>query len=232
MPSRWSGAAHGVRRSGAANGVRIDLAPLAPLALLALVALVMGCAAPTVPSASPSGAIGVPATSSPTSSGPATSGPATSPAPAPIVVDLTLLALLPVQVDGVTLEPAPEAAAAMTADAYLGISTSAIAVGIVATGSASGDDFASVSVVRLRSGVYSEAFFEAWRQAYDAAACAPAGGVAGHRQQVIGTHVVEVTLCTGGARTLHVHLSGDILISITTVGARGFGGLVLAGLRE
>ena len=232
MPSRWSGAAHGVRRSGAANGVRIDLAPLAPLALLALVALVMGCAAPTVPSASPSGAIGVPATSSPTSSAPATSGPATSPAPAPIVVDLTLLALLPVQVDGVTLKPAPEAAAAMTADAYLGISTSAIAVGIVATGSASGDDFASVSVVRLRSGVYSEAFFEAWRQAYDAAACAPAGGVAGHRQQVIGTHVVEVTLCTGGARTLHVHLSGDILISITTVGARGFGGLVLAGLRE
>ena len=241
MPSRWSGAAHGVRRSGAANGVRIDLAPLALLAL-ALVALVMGCAAPTVPSASPSGAIGVPATSSPTSSGPATSsptssgpatsGPATSPAPAPIVVDLTLLALLPVQVDGVTLKPAPEAAAAMTADAYLGISTSAIAVGIVATGSALGDDFASVSVVRLRSGVYSEAFFEAWRQAYDAAACAPAGGVAGHRQQVIGTHVVEVTLCTGGARTLHVHLSGDILISITTVGARGFGGLVLAGLRE
>lgn len=232
MPSRWSGAAHGVRRSGAANGVRTDLAMLA---LLALLAAIMGCAAPTaptVPSASPAGAIGVPATSGPATSGPATSGPATSPAPAPIVVDPTLLALLPVQVDGVTLKPAPEAAAAMTADAYLGISTSAIAVGIVATGSASGDDFASVSVVRLRPGVYSATFFEAWRQAYDAAACAPAGGVTGHRQQVIGTHLVEVTLCTGGARTLHVHLSGDILISITTVGARGFGGLVLAGLRE
>ena len=60
----------------------------------------------------------------------------------------------------------------------------------------------------------------------------PAGGVTGHRQQVIGAHTVEVTLCTGGARTLHVHLAGDILISITTVGDRGFGDLVLAGLRE
>ena len=233
-PSRASGAGHGVRRSGAGHGVRADLA------LVALLAAIMGCGgptAPTVPSASPSGAIGVPATSGLATAGPAigvpaTSGPATSPTPAPIVVDPTLLALLPAQVDGVTLKPAPEAAAAMTADAHLGISTSAIAVGIVATGSASGDDFASVSVVRLRPGVYSEAFFEAWQQAYDAAACAPAGGVAGHRQQVIGTHMVEVTLCAGGARTLHVHLSGDILISITTVGARGFGGLVLAGLRE
>ena len=218
-PSRASGAGHAVRRSGAGRGVRADLA------LVALLAAIMGCGgptAPTVPSASPSGAIGVPATS----------GPATSPTPAPIVVDPTLLALLPVQVDGVALKPAPEAAAAMTADVYLGISTSAIAVGIVATGSASGDDFASVSVVRLRPGVYSDAFFKAWRQAYDAAACAPAGGVAGHRQQVLGTHMVEVTLCAGGARTLHAHLSGDILISITTVGARGFGDLVLAGLRE
>jgi len=148
------------------------------------------------------------------------------------VVDPTLLALLPAQVDGVALKPAPEAAAEMTADAQLGISASAIAVGIVATGGGTGADLASVSVVRLRRDVYSEAFFEAWRQAYDAAACAPAGGVASHRQQVIGTHMVEVTLCTGGARTLHVHLSGDILISITTVGARGFGDLVLAGLRE
>ena len=220
------------RRSAAAHGVR---AALGAVALVALLGTIMGCAAPTeptVPSASPAGAIGVPATSSPTSSGPANSGQATSQTPAPIVVDPTLLALLPVEVDGVTLKPAPEAAAAMTADAYLGMSASAIAVGIVATGSASGDDFASVNVVRLRPGVYSEPFFEAWQQAYDAAACAPAGGVTGHRQQVIGTHMVEVTLCAGGARTLHAHLSGDILISITTVGARGFGGLVLAGLRE
>ena len=185
-----------------------------------------------MPSASPSGAVGVPATSGPVTSA-TPQPPATSaPPPAPIVVDLTLLALLPAQVDGVALKPAPEAAVEMTADANLGTSASAIAVGIVATGSATGDDLASVSVVRLRPGVYSEAFFEAWRQSYDAAACALADGVASHRRQVIGAHTVEVTLCTGGARTLHVHLAGDILISITTVGDRGYGDLVLAGLRE
>ena len=212
------------------------------LGAVALVALIAACGAPTAPT-SPSGAVDVPATSGPVTSSPSpASGPVTSatlpppatsaPPPATIVVDPTLLALLPAEVDGVTFEPAPEAAAKMTADADLGISASAIAVGIVATGSATGDDFASVSVVRLRPGVYSEAFVEAWRQSYDAAACALADGVASHRRQVIGAHTVEVTLCTGGARTLHVHLAGDILISITTVGDRGYGDLVLAGLRE
>ncbi len=156
----------------------------------------------------------------------------TSASIAPLVVDPALLVLLPAQVDGIALKPSAEAAGQMTADASLAASASAIAVGIVATGSATGDDFASASVVRLRPGIYSEAFFDDWRKSYDAAACAPAGGVASHRQQVIGAHTVQVTLCTGGARTLHVHLAGDILISITAVGDRRFGDLVLAGLRE
>lgn len=203
----------------------------AALGAVALVATIVACGAPTVsslPSASPSGAVGVPATSGPLTDPP----PATSASIAPIVVDPTLLALLPARVDGVVLEPAADAAGEMTADPSLAASASAIAVGVVATGNATGDDFASASVVRLRPGIYSEAFFQDWRQSYDAAACAPAGGVASHRQQVIGAHTVEVTLCTGGARTLHVHLAGDILISITAVGDRGFGDLVLAGLRE
>ena len=240
-PSRGS-APPGPCAARAVHAVRAVRTALGAVALVVLLAAIAGCGGPTeptVPSASPSGAIGVPATSAPATPGSATPSPATSSSPAtsappsaPIVVDPTLLALLPAQVDGVALKPAPEAAVEMTADAYLGISASAIAVGIVATGSATGDDFASVSVVRLRPGVYSEAFFEAWRQSYDAAACALADGVASHRRQVIGAHTVEVTLCTGGARTLHVHLAGDLLISITTVGDRGFGDLVLAGLRE
>ena len=241
MPSRGSGAPAPSGVSCAARAVRAALGAVAPVALPALVAMIAGCGPPTastVPSSPPSGAVGVPATSGPATPSSATPSPATSPPPAssasiaPIVVDPTLLALLPAQVDGVALKPAPETAAEMTADADLGTSASAIAVGIVATGGATGGDFASVSVVRLRPGVYSEAFFEAWRQSYDAAACAPAGGVASHRQRVIGANPVEVTVCAGGARTLHVHLAGDVLISVTTVGARGFGDLVLAGLRE
>ena len=94
------------------------------------------------------------------------------------------------------------------------------------------NDLAVSTVVRLRPGVFSEAFYGDWRRAYDEAACAQAGGVSSHVQQVIGAHTVEVTLCSQGARTYHTHLKGDLLVSITAVGDRRFGDLVMAGLRE
>ena len=182
---------------------------------------------PSVPLGSPSGAIGVPATSEPQ-----TGQPSASASRAGAVVDPALLAILPAQVVGIALVPAADVAAGLTADPSLAASASAIAVGVVATGTATSDDFASVSVVRLRPGIYSETFFADWRGSYDAAACAPAGGVASHRQQVIGAREIEVALCSGGARTLHVRLAGDVLVSITSVGAGGFGDLVMAGLHE
>ena len=131
------------------------------------------------------------------------------------------------------MQLAAEAAAAMMGDPELGRSASAIAVGmVVAAGDSRGGDLAVSSVVRLRPGVFSDAFYGDWRRAYDEAACAQAGGVASHVQQVIGPHTVEVTVCAQGARTYHTHLAGDILVSITAVGDRKFGDLVMAGLRE
>ena len=91
---------------------------------------------------------------------------------------------------------------------------------------------AITTVVRLRPGVYDSDFFTHWRDAYDKAACEPAGGVSSHVQQVIGRHAVEVTLCGQGARTYHAHLAGDTLVSVTAVGERKFGDLVMGGLRE
>ena len=81
------------------------------------------------------------------------------------------------------MQPAADAAATMITDASLAQSASALAVGTVAAGNASGGDFATSTVVQLRPGVYSDAFYAAWRAAYDAAACAPAGGVSSHMQQ-------------------------------------------------
>ena len=221
---------------------------LAGLAANALIILVAACGSPTVsvspPSVAPSGAIGAPATSGPVTdpppatSGPASSGPATDPPPAisgsiaPIVVDPTLLAVLPAQVDGVALASAPSAATEMITDAGLASSASGVAVAVAATGTATTDDFASVTVVRLRPGIFSEPFFAEWRRSYDEAGCAPAGGVAGHARQVIGARTVEVTTCAGGARILHVHLPGDVLVSIIAVGDRRLGDLVMTGLRE
>jgi hypothetical protein len=209
----------------------------AALAVAALVTTFVACGAPSVTSpasasspalAFPTGAIDQPATS-----GPETDPPlATSASDAPLVIDPTLLAILPAQVDGVAIVPAPDAADAMIADPSLRASASAIAVAVVATGNAASDDIASVSVVRLRPGIFSPSFFEAWRGSYDEAACAPAGGVASHSQDVIGTRTVETASCTGGARTMHVHLAGDVLVSITAVGDHRLGDLVMAGLRE
>ena len=153
--------------------------------------------------------------------------------PGPLVVDVQLLKILPAGVAGITMQPSPESAANMAADASLARSASALAVGVVvAAGGSRGDDLAVSSVIRLRPGVYSDAFYGQWRQAYDAAACEPAGGVASHVQQLIGSHTVEVTVCSQGARTYQTHLAGDILVSITAVGDRKFGDLVMAGLRQ
>ena len=150
----------------------------------------------------------------------------------PLVVDARLLGILPASVAGIALKPSPDAAANMIGDASLATSASAIAVGaVVAAGNSRSDDLAISTVIRLRPGVYSDTFYAQWRSAYDAAACEPAGGVSSHVQQLIGPHVVEVAVCAGGARTYHTHLAGDVLVSITAVGDRKFGDLVMAGLR-
>lgn len=151
----------------------------------------------------------------------------------PLVVDPLLLAILPKSVAGVALQPSPETAAGMISNADLAMSASAVAVGVVVVaGNSKGDDLAVSTVVRLRPGVYTQDFFDQWRHAYDAAACAPAGGVSSHIRQLIGLHTVEVTVCGQGARTYNTHLAGDILVSVTAVGDRKFGDLVMAGLRE
>lgn len=151
----------------------------------------------------------------------------------PLVVDPRLLAILPAQVDGIAMQPSPETAAGMITDPTLGQSASAVAVGaVIAPGDSGNDDLAISTVVQLRPGVWSDDFFRGWRQAYDEAACAPAGGVSSAARQAVGPRTVDVTVCVGGARTYHVHLAGDVLVSITAVGDRMYGDLVMAGLRE
>ena len=149
---------------------------------------------------------------------------------APLVVDPRLLAILPERVAGVAISASPDTANGMISDPLLQASASAIVVG--AAIDPAGLDLAIASVIQLRPGVYTATFFEGWRAAYDAAACARAGGVSSHVSQVLGARRVDVAVCTQGARTYHVHLAGDIIVSITAAGDRMFGNLVMAGLRE
>jgi len=213
--------------------------------VLLILALAVGGCAPTTPSAT-AGAVGsagspttslLPAASNPGDAAPS-SGAALTSAPTPgssgaLVVDPGLLAVLPAAVDGVALSPSPETAAGMAGDADLARSASGVAVAMAVAPGASatgGGDLVVTSVVRLRPGVFTDAFYAGWRSAYDEAACAQAGGVSGHAQVRIAARTVDEASCTGGARTAHVHLDGDILVSLTAVGDPGFSDQLLAGL--
>jgi hypothetical protein len=213
---------------------------LVGLAAVMLVGLVAGCqSAPILEAPTSSIATAMPSPSAPPSATPTPTPTAASPSLTPsatsdaIVVDPDLLWILPEQVDGVPIEPSPETASQMIAEPTLRTTASALMVGMaIAPGASGADDLAVATVVKLRPGVFDDAFFSGWRRAYDEAACAQAGGVGGHDRRTIGAHAVDVTLCTGGAQTYHVHLDGDIIVSITAAGERRFGELVLAGLRE
>jgi hypothetical protein len=156
-----------------------------------------------------------------------------SPSLQPIVVDPTLLSILPASVDGISMQAASDTATRMTQDPALAASTSALEVGaVIAAGSSRTEDLAVASVIHLRPGVYTDAFYAAWRREYDEAACAPAGGVLSRSQQVIGVRSVAVTVCSQGARTYQTYLGGDVLVSVTSVGDRRLGERVMAGLRQ
>jgi hypothetical protein len=151
-----------------------------------------------------------------------------------IAIDPNLLAVLPTQVDGVPLEADAATAADVTGDPALARSASALGVAIaIAPGASATADLAVVWVVQLRPGVFNEAFFRNWRDTYDQAACAAAGGVDGHAQTVIAGRETRIGTCAGGVRTYHIHLvDRDLLVSITAAGERRFGELVAAGLTE
>jgi hypothetical protein len=152
-----------------------------------------------------------------------------------IVVDAGLLRVLPRAIDGVALDPDPATAAQIAADPSLAGSAQALAVALaIRPGTSAGDDLAIASVIRLREGVFSDAWFETWRSTYDKGACDVAGGIDGTPKQVtIAGRTVFIGTCAGDAQTYHVHLADPTLIvSITAAGPGHFGELVMAGLAE
>jgi hypothetical protein len=151
-----------------------------------------------------------------------------------IVVDEGLLDVLPAQVAGIDLVGDPDTAAAIASDPDLAATASAIAVAFaIAPGDSGSEDLAVISVVQLRPGVFDDAFYRSWRDTYDAAACAPAGGVTGNAQAEIGGHESYIGTCGQGAFTYHVYLEDlDRFVSITSVGERRLGEQVVAGIRE
>ena len=198
--------------------------------LLAVVAT--GCAGP-VESAIPSATTAASPSPAGSASEPSATGSA-SPSGPTIVVDDRLLDVLPAQVDGIDLVSDPATAAGIASDPALATTASAIAVALaVAPDASTGDDIAVVSVVQLRPDVFGDAWYRAWRDTYDDAACAAAGGVTGNAQAEIGGHDTYIGTCVQGAFTYHVYLEDlDRLVSITSAGDRRLGERIVSGLGE
>ena len=130
----------------------------------------------------------------------------------------------------------PLSASQIADDPSLAGSAQAIAVALAIRpgSSTSEDDLAIASVILLRPGVFSEAWFRDWRSTYDVAACDVAGGVQGEPiQTTIGGHLVYVATCAGDARTYHRFLAGrSLVVSVTAAGPSRFGELLMAGIAE
>jgi hypothetical protein len=187
--------------------------------------------APTAPTAPPQ-----PTPAPSVSDAPVASAPSGSSSPsAGAAVDPTLLAVLPAEIEGQALRPDAETAAEIAATDDLAPDVEAIAVGLyIAAGTSNAEDLAIVNVVRLRPGVFGDAWYRSWRSTYDEGACQVAGGVSpGAVQSTIAEHETHIGTCQGGVHTYHVRLvDPDRVISITAAGEGRFGERVVAGLTE
>ena len=200
--------------------------------------LLAGCGS-TAPSGSASPGSVAPATVAPPAAGsPSSPVPSTSVPSGPTVdadPDLITIAAS----DRIRLTYDPETTASVAADPSLATSARALAIGLavpagVITPGASlapGADLAVVSVIRLRDPSVGEAWFRGWRDSYDEAACANAGGVTRRAETEIAGRTVFIGSCAGGSFTYHARLeNAPIVISLTSIGPGRLGATVMAGL--
>jgi hypothetical protein len=195
-------------------------------------AVAVGQPSPAAPSptraAPPSGIAG--SLPPPVTGVPSTSPPAQPSASDSVPIDPSLLAQLPSSVDGLALVEDRDTESQDAADPSHLVDLAGLAVAIAAD--VSTGDLAVASVVRLKPGVYSDAYFRSWRSSFDTGVCSRAGGVAGSAEAVIAGHRTYIGHCAGGVLTYHVYLPATAsLVSISSIGERRLGEKIVQGLR-
>ena len=210
--------------ASAASGARCGA-----LVAILLVGLAAACQ-PSGPSPAGSGASGsAPPTGAPSDL--AFPDVSLEPPPGTVTVDGSLLSILPSEVGGVPMTPAPETATDIALDPSLATDVEAIAVALAASeGSSGNQDLVIANVIRLRPDVFDDAFFRSWRDTYDAAACEPAGGQVGNAEAVIDERQVFIGSCASGGFTYHVRYGEDVIVSLTSLGSGRFGEQVVKNL--
>jgi hypothetical protein len=196
------------------------------VATIGLLAALAACSDPTptggATSLGPSQAAGSVASPPAPTSPPATPTPSTG---LTIESDPALFAVIGGSSDGLNFVFDPDTTARVAADPDLARSAVAVAIGLyTVTGQQPVQDFAIVSVVQLRDPSVGDDWFRSYRDSYDEAACAQAGGVDRHSEATIGTNRVFIGGCGGGAFTYHVRLeTRGIVVSITAAGPARLG---------
>ena len=209
---------------------------LPALLLVVLLVVLLAACSPSVSPAPSLGPTAVPTpTATPSASPSAVASPTlsagTSPGASPAVpIDPTLLAIVPLTVDGQTISEVPDVEANLVSDPNLIANSSGLAVALGID--VNSGQFAYIAVIRLKPLVFGNAFFSSWRQSYDEGACSQSDGLKSSASTTIAGRQVFTGTCVGGAETYHIHLAGpDRLVSITSVGAAHYGALVLAALK-
>jgi hypothetical protein len=207
-----------VRTRVGARAIAIAIA-----ALIAAAALALGGCTPG-DSTAPSIAI--------QSVGPGGIGPPVTlpPGATPLVhIDASLLAVLPTEVDGLSVLESTEAEADAQANGSLASLSDGV-VGALAIDPGTGD-FVLVDVVRLRTGAMDDTTFRSWRDTFDAGVCVDSG-VTGNAESTIGGRTVEVGTCGNGFHTYHAWIQDKgLLVSASTGGTRQLGQLLFENLK-
>jgi hypothetical protein len=203
--------------------------------------LVVGLLVGACDTAVPSGGTQPPDAPSSTASAGATSqpvgtfGPPSSPTSTPddttgVVLDPTVLEILPESIDGIPVEEDADEAANLFGTLDLGeLAEAADAAVAVDTGSG---NLVVAWVVRLRDGAMNAEAFRQWRDSYDEGACNAAGGIVGNAEAEIGGRNTYITTCVAALRTYHVWLEEqNMLVSASSIGEDRFGEKLVAGLR-
>lgn len=210
--------------------------------------LVAACGAATTPTPLPSGSAPA-ASAAPTDASPAPSAsavepsagaaaspgmsaasgsPAASPSPSlPALVDRSLLALLPVSVDGLPVVEDIEGELEQAARLEAGRTIRGYAAAVIGD---AGDNVASISLVTPAFPADVASFARTWAQQFDTAACDANGGTALTTTSIIGRYRVDVSRCSGGAVIYHAILGGRAVLSILELGPKELGRRVIEEL--
>ena len=193
-------------------------------ARLSIVAITFALAACATTAPSPT------ATATPPDDGPTPSPPPTAPS-GPVVIDPSLLDHLPTNVDGLEIMRRPESDLAAASDPVVTELGEGVVTGLAIDPASA--DFAYATLVRLRPGAFTAELYRSWRDSFDQGACSQAGGVVRTAITEISGREVHIDSCEGGVRTYHAWLEKSrVLVSISSLGDRRLGELLVEGLRD